>query len=58
MHNTEEVLVAKIDYVCRIAARRAVEAIFVSAHETSRGIAAAYYAAVRFRVTFAATDTS
>lgn len=32
MHNTEEVLVTKINYVRRIPARRAVEAIFISAH--------------------------
>jgi len=32
VHNTEEVLVAKINYVRRIPARRAVETIFISAH--------------------------
>lgn len=32
MHNTEEVLVVKINYVFRIPARRAVEAIFISTH--------------------------
>jgi len=32
VHNTEEVLVAKINYVRRIPVRRAVEAISISAH--------------------------